>query len=172
MTHPGVSRAAGCTAVPAARRVRTVGILIAVFAMRLLFPVVIVAISAKVGPVEAVALAIDDPDRYENLVTDAHPAITASRHRTRRPADRPPGRPMRLRMPSGGSGGPGSPGSPGGPGSPVGPAVQVDEGKARTALRKPAASLDRRVRDGAVTFEVKREPFRTHHAPRDEIECE
>ncbi|MGI5399207.1 DUF475 domain-containing protein [Streptomyces sp. CA-135486] len=55
----------------------TVGILIAVFGMRLVFPVVIVAISAKVGPIEAVQLALDEPDRYEDLVTDAHPAIAA-----------------------------------------------------------------------------------------------
>ncbi|MFJ8537697.1 DUF475 domain-containing protein [Streptomyces sp. NPDC093591] len=55
----------------------TVGILIAVFAMRLIFPVVIVAISAKVGPFEAVQLALDEPGRYEDLVTDAHPAIAA-----------------------------------------------------------------------------------------------
>jgi hypothetical protein len=55
----------------------TVGILIAVFGMRLVFPVVIVAISARVGPVEAVQLALDDPDRYQDLVTDAHPAIAA-----------------------------------------------------------------------------------------------
>ncbi|KUO20670.1 DUF475 domain-containing protein [Streptomyces dysideae] len=55
----------------------TLGILIAVFGMRLVFPVVIVAISAKVGPVEAVQLALDNPDRYEDLVTDAHPAIAA-----------------------------------------------------------------------------------------------
>ncbi len=55
----------------------TVGILIAVFGMRLVFPVVIVAISAKVGPIEAVELAIDNPGRYEDLVTDAHPAIAA-----------------------------------------------------------------------------------------------
>ncbi|QNP63130.1 DUF475 domain-containing protein [Streptomyces genisteinicus] len=55
----------------------TIGILIAVFGMRLVFPVVIVAISAKVGPIEAVQLAMDDPDRYEALVTDAHPAIAA-----------------------------------------------------------------------------------------------
>ncbi|WP_367323364.1 DUF475 domain-containing protein [Streptomyces sp. HUAS ZL42] len=55
----------------------TLGILIAVFGMRLVFPVVIVAISAKVGPIEAVQLALDEPDRYEDLVTDAHPAIAA-----------------------------------------------------------------------------------------------
>ncbi|AMW13783.1 hypothetical protein A4E84_32315 [Streptomyces qaidamensis] len=55
----------------------TLGILIAVFGMRLVFPVVIVAISAKAGPIEAVQLALDDPNRYEDLVTDAHPAIAA-----------------------------------------------------------------------------------------------
>ncbi|MFF5131853.1 DUF475 domain-containing protein, partial [Streptomyces syringium] len=38
----------------------TIGVLIAVFGMRLVFPVVIVAISAKVGPVEAVDLALND----------------------------------------------------------------------------------------------------------------
>lgn len=55
----------------------TIGILIAVFGMRLVFPVVIVAISAKVGPIEAVQLALDKPDEYKDLVTDAHPAIAA-----------------------------------------------------------------------------------------------
>ncbi|WP_030545327.1 DUF475 domain-containing protein [Streptomyces albus] len=55
----------------------TIGILIAVFGMRLVFPVVIVAITAKVGPIEAVELAMRDPDQYEMLVTDAHPAIAA-----------------------------------------------------------------------------------------------
>ncbi|MFF4155828.1 DUF475 domain-containing protein [Streptomyces sp. NPDC001678] len=55
----------------------TVGILIAVFGMRLVFPVVIVAITAKLGPIEAVKVAIQDHDRYEQLVTSAHPAIAA-----------------------------------------------------------------------------------------------
>lgn len=55
----------------------TIGILIAVFGMRLIFPVLIVAITAKVNPVEAVRLAVDNPNRYESLVTDAHPAIAA-----------------------------------------------------------------------------------------------
>ncbi|MFF2211821.1 DUF475 domain-containing protein [Streptomyces antibioticus] len=55
----------------------TVGILVAVFGMRLVFPVLIVAVSAEVGPVEAVRLALDEPARYEALVTDAHPAIAA-----------------------------------------------------------------------------------------------
>ncbi|OON76677.1 DUF475 domain-containing protein [Streptomyces tsukubensis] len=55
----------------------TVGVLIAVFGMRLVFPVVIVAISAKIGPIEAVDLALSDKHRYQELVTDAHPSIAA-----------------------------------------------------------------------------------------------
>ncbi|MEV0495184.1 DUF475 domain-containing protein [Streptomyces atratus] len=55
----------------------TVGVLIAVFGMRLVFPVVIVAFSAKMGPIEAVDLAWNDAERYEQLVTDAHPSIAA-----------------------------------------------------------------------------------------------
>ncbi|WP_128381038.1 DUF475 domain-containing protein [Streptomyces cavernae] len=55
----------------------TIGVLIAVFGMRLVFPVVIVAISAKIGPIEAVDLALSDKDQYKELVTDAHPAIAA-----------------------------------------------------------------------------------------------
>ncbi|MFD0368500.1 DUF475 domain-containing protein [Streptomyces sp. NPDC059071] len=55
----------------------TIGVLIAVFGMRLVFPVVIVAISAKIGPIEAVDLAFNNPDKYQELVTDAHPSIAA-----------------------------------------------------------------------------------------------
>ncbi|MEU6703193.1 DUF475 domain-containing protein [Streptomyces wuyuanensis] len=55
----------------------TIGILIAVFGMRLVFPVVIVSITAQLGPIEAVDLALNDHARYEELVTDAHPAIAA-----------------------------------------------------------------------------------------------
>ncbi|MEQ4609326.1 DUF475 domain-containing protein [Streptomyces sp. KAI-26] len=55
----------------------TIGILIAVFGMRLVFPVVIVAVSAQLGPIEAIDLSFNDPDRYKELVTDAHPAIAA-----------------------------------------------------------------------------------------------
>ncbi|HET6636279.1 MAG TPA: DUF475 domain-containing protein [Streptomyces sp.] len=55
----------------------TIGVLIAVFGMRLVFPIIIVAISAKIGPVDAVRVALEHPDRYEQLVTDAHPAIAA-----------------------------------------------------------------------------------------------
>ncbi|MBY8877796.1 DUF475 domain-containing protein [Actinacidiphila acidipaludis] len=55
----------------------TVGVLIAVFGMRLIFPVIIVAITAKLSPWEAVNVAINDHNRYETLVTNAHPAIAA-----------------------------------------------------------------------------------------------
>ncbi|GAA0680768.1 DUF475 domain-containing protein [Streptomyces cellulosae] len=55
----------------------TVGIVIAVFGMRLLFPVVIVSVSARLAPQEAVNLALTDKERYQQLVTDAHPSIAA-----------------------------------------------------------------------------------------------
>lgn len=55
----------------------TVGVLIAVFGMRLVFPLVIVALTAKIGPIDAVRVALNDPDRYQHLVTAAHPAIAA-----------------------------------------------------------------------------------------------
>lgn len=55
----------------------TIGILIAVFGMRLVFPVAIVAISAQVGPIEAVRLAMNEAETYEQMVTDAHPGIAA-----------------------------------------------------------------------------------------------
>ncbi|MHC3467423.1 DUF475 domain-containing protein [Streptomyces sp. 7R007] len=55
----------------------TVGVLIAVFGMRLAFPVVIVAVTARLNPYDAVHLALTDKNRYEQLVTDAHPAIAA-----------------------------------------------------------------------------------------------
>ncbi|MQS36106.1 DUF475 domain-containing protein [Streptomyces katsurahamanus] len=55
----------------------TIGILIAVFGMRLVFPVLIVAVGAGIGPIEAVDLALNDKDLYQQLVTDAHPSIAA-----------------------------------------------------------------------------------------------
>lgn len=55
----------------------TIGVLIAVFGMRLVFPIAIVAVTARISPVKAVQLAVDDKDRYQQLVTDAHPSIAA-----------------------------------------------------------------------------------------------
>lgn len=55
----------------------TVGIAIAVFGMRMLFPLVIVGVTAKLNPKEAVYLALNDGQRYGELLRDAHPAIAA-----------------------------------------------------------------------------------------------
>jgi hypothetical protein len=60
----------------------TVGVAIAVFGMRLVFPLLIVGITAKLSPVEAVRLALDKgdphtPGTYGYLLHDAHPAIAA-----------------------------------------------------------------------------------------------
>jgi len=59
------------------RRFLTWGILIAVFGMRLVFPVVIVAIAAGIGPFQAVDLAINDGDEYGRVLGAAHHQIAA-----------------------------------------------------------------------------------------------
>jgi len=58
------------------RRFLTWGILIAVFGMRIIFPVLIVAISAWVSPWEAVRIAVTDHKLYEQIVTGAHIGIS------------------------------------------------------------------------------------------------
>ncbi len=63
----------------------TIGILIAVFGMRLLFPLVIVWVTAGLDPVEAFDLAMNPPadertpdsSPTRDLLTDAHPQIAA-----------------------------------------------------------------------------------------------
>ncbi|MDJ0393628.1 DUF475 domain-containing protein [Rhodococcus sp. G-MC3] len=66
----------------------TIGIIIAVFGMRLLFPLVIVWAASGKGPVAAIDLALNPPANdaayfdngdpsYETLLTDAHPQIAA-----------------------------------------------------------------------------------------------
>jgi hypothetical protein len=60
----------------------TLGVLIAVFGMRLAFPLIIVGITAHLSPNEAVSLAlekgsVDTPGTYANLLHEAHPAIAA-----------------------------------------------------------------------------------------------
>ena len=60
----------------------TVGVAIAVFGMRLVFPLLIVGITAKLSPVEAIRLALEkgDPHKhgtYGYLLHEAHPAIAA-----------------------------------------------------------------------------------------------
>ncbi|WP_321831497.1 DUF475 domain-containing protein [Thalassovita sp.] len=59
------------------RRFLTWGILIAVFGMRIVFPLLIVVIAAKIGPVSAVVLAASDPDAYAAIISDAHLPIAA-----------------------------------------------------------------------------------------------
>jgi hypothetical protein len=55
----------------------TLGILIAVFGMRLLFPLIVVAIAGHISPVQAVDLALHHPHEYAAKLTEAHPAIGA-----------------------------------------------------------------------------------------------
>ena len=55
----------------------TLGILIAVFGMRLIFPVVVVSLTAHLSPAEVFRLAIDHPHTYADKLTAAHPAIAA-----------------------------------------------------------------------------------------------
>ena len=57
------------------RRFLTWGILIAVFGMRIVFPLAIVAIAANLGPIDALNLSLNDPERYEAIVSSAHVGI-------------------------------------------------------------------------------------------------
>ncbi|HZV55437.1 MAG TPA: DUF475 domain-containing protein [Rhodocyclaceae bacterium] len=59
------------------RRFLTWGMLVAVFGMRLVFPVVIVAFAAGIGPVRAVDLAINEPVEYGRVLGAAHHQIAA-----------------------------------------------------------------------------------------------
>jgi hypothetical protein len=58
------------------RRFLTWGILIAVFGMRIVFPVAIVAIAAHLGPIEAIRLAATQPEQYEHYIEAAHIGIS------------------------------------------------------------------------------------------------
>ncbi|MBV1777027.1 DUF475 domain-containing protein [Burkholderiaceae bacterium DAT-1] len=53
------------------------GMLIAVFLMRLIFPLLIVGVVASMGPVEVLRLAIFDEHKYAAILTSAHPQIAA-----------------------------------------------------------------------------------------------
>lgn len=59
------------------RRFLVWGLPIAVFGMRLVFPLAIVAISAHVGPIEALQLAINDPEQYETILMSVKHEIGA-----------------------------------------------------------------------------------------------
>lgn len=57
------------------RRFLTWGMVIAVFGMRIVFPLAIVAIAAGLGPVAALDLSLNDPQQYEAIVSSAHVGI-------------------------------------------------------------------------------------------------
>ncbi|WP_112873698.1 DUF475 domain-containing protein [Paracoccus endophyticus] len=59
------------------RRFLTWGIVIAVFGMRLVFPLLVVVIAARIGPLDAVRLAATEPARYAQLIDAAHLPIAA-----------------------------------------------------------------------------------------------
>ncbi|MDR1889622.1 MAG: DUF475 domain-containing protein [Zoogloeaceae bacterium] len=55
----------------------TVGILIAVFGMRLLFPVVIVAVATGLGMAEVTRMALEQPEEYARHLAASHVGISA-----------------------------------------------------------------------------------------------
>ncbi|MES2876166.1 MAG: DUF475 domain-containing protein [Patescibacteria group bacterium] len=55
----------------------TVGILIAVVGMRLVFPIVIVALTAGLSMPDVVELALNQPDRYADELNEAHISIAS-----------------------------------------------------------------------------------------------
>lgn len=57
------------------RRFLTWGMVIAVFGMRIVFPLAIVAIAAGLNPVEALDLSLNKPAEYEAIVSSAHVGI-------------------------------------------------------------------------------------------------
>ena len=59
------------------QRFITWGIAIAVFGMRILFPLVIVSIIGKSGPIDAVDLAVNRPEEYQRVLESAHISLSA-----------------------------------------------------------------------------------------------
>jgi len=58
-------------------RFLTWGIAIAVFGMRLVFPLALVGIMAKINPIDALVLAATRPDEYAKIMLSAHVSIAA-----------------------------------------------------------------------------------------------
>ena len=56
-------------------RFLTWGIIIAVFGMRFVFPILIVAIFAHLGFVDVINMALKDPDKYAHYLHISHPPI-------------------------------------------------------------------------------------------------
>ena len=59
------------------RRFITWGIAIAVFGMRIVFPLVIVAVIARNGPLSALLMAATDPEDYSRVLTSANISVSA-----------------------------------------------------------------------------------------------
>lgn len=59
------------------RRFITWGIAIAVFGMRIVFPLVIVAIIARINPWAALVLSATQPDEYSRIIESAHVTVAA-----------------------------------------------------------------------------------------------
>ncbi|EJF83032.1 DUF475 domain-containing protein [Bartonella rattimassiliensis] len=59
------------------RRFLIWGILIAVFGMRIVFPLLVVVIAVGINPIAAVKLAVWEPYRYAEVLTNAHMGIAA-----------------------------------------------------------------------------------------------
>ena len=59
------------------QRFLTWGILIAVFGMRIIFPLAIVAIFAWINPLSAIHLALSNPNEYSHIIGHAHGPISA-----------------------------------------------------------------------------------------------
>lgn len=57
------------------QRFLTRGMAIAVFGMRVIFPLIIVAIVGQVNPIQALKLAIFDPNMYAQILTSSHIVI-------------------------------------------------------------------------------------------------
>jgi hypothetical protein len=53
----------------------TVGVLIAVVGMRLLFPLIVVSLGGHMSPLRALSLGVNEPKRYQQILTGAHPAV-------------------------------------------------------------------------------------------------
>lgn len=59
------------------KRFLTWGILIAVFGMRIFFPLIVVAVAAHIGPINAVIMAVSEPHEYARHMSEAHLSIAA-----------------------------------------------------------------------------------------------
>lgn len=55
----------------------TIGILVAVFGMRIVFPIVLVAVTTGLPATDILHLALNDPERYSSYLEEAGPIISA-----------------------------------------------------------------------------------------------